>query len=134
MTGRRRGAGDASPRCRLFVYGSLMRGEPNHHVLGSSAVFLGLARTARRYRLLDLGPYPALVEGGSCSIAGELYEIASSILPELDRFEGPPDLYRRASIELDGGGVVTGYLAAAAALASGPHAVIECGDWRERPR
>jgi gamma-glutamylcyclotransferase (GGCT)/AIG2-like uncharacterized protein YtfP len=119
----------------LFVYGSLMRGEPNHHVLGSSAVFLGLARTARRYRLLDLGPYPALVEGGTCSIAGELYEIASSTLRKLDRFEGHPDLYRRASIELDGGGVATGYLAAAAAIASGsPHVVIECGDWRERVR
>lgn len=111
-----------------------MRGELNHHVLGTAAVFLGCARTAPRYRLLDLGPYPALVGGGACSIAGELYEIDAPTLCDLDRFEGHPDLYRRTSIELDTGELVLGYLAAGEALASGPHVTIDCGDWRGRMR
>ena len=48
----------------LFVYGTLRRGEPNHRELGE-ARFLGRARTAPVYELVDLGSFPGLLEGGS---------------------------------------------------------------------
>lgn len=84
----------------LFVYGSLLRGEDNHHVM-RGARLLGAARTAARYTLVDLGPYPAMVAGGATAIAGELYVVGAELLAELDAFEGHPDEYVRSAVELE---------------------------------
>ncbi len=121
-------------RARIFVYGTLMRGEVNHGWLGRArARFVGEAETAARYTLVDLGPYPALVEGGGTCVRGELHELDTAALPELDAFEGA---------EFARGRIV---LAAPAPLAlPEPHAwlgteravrgaaAIPCGDWRRR--
>ncbi|MEZ4299723.1 MAG: gamma-glutamylcyclotransferase family protein, partial [Polyangiaceae bacterium] len=69
----------------LFVYGSLLRGEDNHAVL-AGARFVATARTAPRYTLVDLGPYPALVPGGETEVSGELFEVGPALLTELDDF------------------------------------------------
>ena len=45
----------------IFVYRSLKRGYPQHHLL-NAATALGTARTQPLYRLFDLGSYPGLVE------------------------------------------------------------------------
>src|SRR4051812_88896 len=50
----------------LFFYGTLRRGERNHHVLAATgARFVGRAVTRDARRLVDLGPYPALLREGS---------------------------------------------------------------------
>ena len=75
---------------RLFVYGTLMRGEPNHHYLAQSR-FLGEARTEPAYTLVSLGAFPTMVPGGQTSVVGELYETDRRTLLAIDRLEGHPD-------------------------------------------
>jgi len=94
---------------RLFVYGSLKRGEQNHRHL-APARFVGEARTTPSFELLDLGEYPAMKLGGRTTIVGEVYELDEALLAALDRFEGHPDLYRRTTIALDDGAQVDAYL------------------------
>jgi gamma-glutamylcyclotransferase (GGCT)/AIG2-like uncharacterized protein YtfP len=84
----------------LFVYGTLRRGGSNHGEL-RDARFAGVAQTQPRYELVDLGGYPALIEGGQCSVSGELYEVDAALLCELDRFEEVPVLYERKRIALE---------------------------------
>jgi gamma-glutamylaminecyclotransferase len=91
----------------LFVYGSLKRGRRHHAELGG-ARFVGVARTAPEYRLLDLGEYPALA-AGCRAIEGELYEVTEALLVELDRFEG--DGYDRGVLHLSDGGTALAYFA-----------------------
>ena len=100
----------------LFVYGSLKRGRRHHAELGG-ACFVGVARTAPEYRLLDLGEYPALAAGGR-ALEGELYEVTHALLVELDRFEG--DGYERAAVRLEGGGVALAYFATSAVVGRAP--------------
>jgi gamma-glutamylcyclotransferase (GGCT)/AIG2-like uncharacterized protein YtfP len=44
--------------------------------------------------MLDLGPFPAVVEGKG-PIEGEVYEVDSSLLERIDLLEGHPNLYIR---------------------------------------
>ncbi len=113
----------------LFVYGTLMRGEASHALL-AGAPFLGDATTAARFTLVDLGAYPALVEGGSSAVQGELYASSAELLAVLDAFEEHPRVYRRAAIELAGGGAAEAYVLPAQ-LARGRPAIAG-GDWRGR--
>lgn len=80
----------------LFVYGTLKRGGVNHRLL-AEAKFLGLGWTERKFRLVDCGPYPAMLEHTTepMEIAGELYRIPESLLPALDELEDEGTLYRR---------------------------------------
>ena len=122
--------GPAVPRgVRLFVYGSLLRGEDNAHVI-ASARFVGEARTAPGFTLVDLGPYPALVRGGDTGVAGEIYEVDAAEVAALDDFEGHPDLYVREPIGLDDCSAAAAYLLPAGRAAGFP--VIAGGAWRER--
>ncbi len=79
-------------RVLLFAYGTLMRGEPAHDLLGD-ARWLGAADTEPAFTLLDMGDYPALLEGGTTRVAGEIYEIDASLLEALDRYEEAPEVY-----------------------------------------
>ena len=85
----------------LFVYGSLKKGFPANPLLRLQR-YLGVAWTAPRYILFNLGQFPGLVEG-SQSIWGELYEIDSTTLMQINEFEGVHSLvYELRSIDLDG--------------------------------
>lgn len=87
----------------MFVYGTLMGGGANHHVLRSlGATFVGRARTSAPRTLIDLGPYPAMTNDstGPCPITGEVWAIDPARLGALDRFEGVPSLYRRETISV----------------------------------
>jgi gamma-glutamylaminecyclotransferase len=120
---------DNGAAMRLFVYGTLMRGEPNHPLL-SRARYLGAASTAPCFALADLGGSPALVAGGRTAVAGELYAVGPVTLARLDRFERHPFLYRRATIPLADGSAAEAYLMEALAVAGCP--AIASGDWRRR--
>lgn len=83
----------------LFVYGTLLRGEPNHRLL-ATAVYRGPARTAPAFTLIDLGGFPALLDGGTTAIAGELYDVGHATLAQADRLEGHPHFYERVLVDL----------------------------------
>lgn len=92
----------------VFVYGSLKRGYYNHRLL-ARAEFVGAAQTETRYRLLDLGPHPALIEYPTAPLAvvGEVYRIDAATLADLDRLEVEGTEYRRIVVPvamLDGPG------------------------------
>jgi len=98
----------------VFVYGTLKRGQSNHGWLCKS-YFVKEARTAKKYLLYDLGPYPCLVaapHGKGKHINGELYQVTESVLRGLDTLEGVGyGLYERVRIKLlDTKEPVWGYL------------------------
>ena len=114
----------------LFVYGTLRRGEPNHRELGE-ARFLGHVRTAPVYELVDLGSFPALLEGGSTAVQGELYEVDEGWIGQLDAFEEAPELYDRKHVWLEGEAALAYVMRRDVA---GPAPRIPSGDWRRRPK
>jgi gamma-glutamylcyclotransferase (GGCT)/AIG2-like uncharacterized protein YtfP len=114
-------------RILLFVYGTLLSGEPNHALLGSSES-AGSARTAPAFDLLHLGDYPAMARGGHTAIAGELYWVDGATRDRLDEFEGHPSLYRRTRIALDDGRFAQSYVLCRRTTADDIR--IAHGDWR----
>jgi gamma-glutamylaminecyclotransferase len=114
----------------LFVYGSLLSGEPNHRRLKQSTL-LARCRTVARYTLVDLGAYPALLQRGTTSVLGEVYDVDEATLDSLDAFEGHPILYWRVPIRMRGGRAAAGYVLRQKALARG-RPILSGGDWRHR--
>ncbi|MCU7844333.1 MAG: gamma-glutamylcyclotransferase [Candidatus Thiodiazotropha sp. (ex Monitilora ramsayi)] len=82
---------------RVFVYGTLRRGEVNHHLM-SGAKYCGGHVTLPRYRMIHLGAYPGVVEGGNTAIVGEIFRVNGQQLVQLDRLEDYPRLYNRKLI------------------------------------
>ena len=114
---------------KLFVYGSLLAGEAHGARLGASRL-LGDACTEPRYTLVDLGPYPAMLEGGSTSVWGEVYDVDGDVLAALDDFEGHPDEYRRVPVRLLSGDSVDAYILPRAQALHGR--IIAGGSWKAR--
>ncbi len=102
----------SAAKTRLFVYGTLKRGQPRHRYLAEQT-FVATAATRPAYRLFSVGDYPALVHrADGLSIEGELWEVYDACLRMLDRVEGVEQgLYAREPIELlpphDGPNVAT---------------------------
>ena len=93
---------------RLFVYGTLKRGERAHERL-AGATYLGVVRTQPEYALVALGWYPGLV-AGTQSVVGELYDAPDTLLPALDAFESvETGLYERTLVTLDDGSTALTY-------------------------
>jgi gamma-glutamylcyclotransferase (GGCT)/AIG2-like uncharacterized protein YtfP len=114
---------------RVFVYGTLLRGEANHGLLAGAAL-LGPHRTAPGYTLYSLGAYPGLVTGGGTAVNGEVYRVDDGGLALLDRLEDYPRLYGRRLI-------VTSYGRAWVYLYRGSirdRPVLASGDWRDHSR
>ncbi|TVQ90319.1 MAG: gamma-glutamylcyclotransferase [Chromatiaceae bacterium] len=78
----------------VFVYGTLLAGQVNHHLLAGASC-LGSHRTSARYTLYLLGAYPGLVAHGHTAVTGEVYRVDRAGLCALDRLESYPHLYRR---------------------------------------
>lgn len=86
----------------LFVYGTLKKGERNHHILGDSK-FLGKATTVNKMLLLSYeSRFPLLINSKkertdfSC-VHGELYDVDEPTIQVLDIFE-PSFIYERKTI------------------------------------
>ena len=112
----------------IMAYGTLMQGEPNHHLLANSR-FLGEASTAPEFTLVNMGAYPAMVEDGTTAVKGEVYEVNAITLAELDSLEGAPVFYKRRMITLANGRRVIAYIMMPQKRTMG-RPVIEHGDWR----
>uniref|UniRef100_A0A673UTG7 Gamma-glutamylaminecyclotransferase n=1 Tax=Suricata suricatta TaxID=37032 RepID=A0A673UTG7_SURSU len=93
---------------RVFVYGTLKRGQPNHKVLldgaNGRAAFRGRARTAEPFPLVIAGEHniPRLLNlpGQGRRVEGEIYAVDEQMLSFLDEFEGCPDMYQRTSVRV----------------------------------
>jgi len=91
---------------RVFVYGTLKRGFPNHPLL-ESATWLGRARTTESWPLVIAGRWfvPCLLEqpGKGHRVRGEVYAVDTPTLAALDELEGvgEPDGYDRKAIEVE---------------------------------
>jgi gamma-glutamylcyclotransferase (GGCT)/AIG2-like uncharacterized protein YtfP len=100
------GAFDVAPgalpqeRQLVFVYGTLKRGEKNHHWL-EGASWQGEAELSG-VLLHDLGPFPMAVIGEGTAI-GEVYAVEERGLARLDELEGYPRLYDRQMLTLNDG-------------------------------
>ncbi|HLJ96881.1 MAG TPA: gamma-glutamylcyclotransferase family protein [Gemmataceae bacterium] len=87
----------------IFVYGTLKRGQRNNGFLAGQE-FRSVAQTLPRYRLVDNGAHPCLVEdpGHGVAVQGELWCVDEETLARLDKFEEVPRLFDRRAIDLTG--------------------------------
>ena len=76
----------------VFVYGTLMKGEPNHKFLEDSR-FLGVS-AIKGYEMYNVGWYPAIIPGEG-TVPGELYEVPEWEMKYIDGLEGEGSLYIR---------------------------------------
>lgn len=113
----------------LFAYGTLMRGFVRHRLLVGGTTLIGEGTV--RGRLLGLGRYPGLVEGGD-RVKGELYRVDDAqLLPAVDREEGYNFIRRRAVVTLIEGRRARAWIY----RYRGPReraVLIPAGDWRNR--
>ncbi|XP_015609380.1 putative gamma-glutamylcyclotransferase CG2811 isoform X2 [Cephus cinctus] len=92
-----------NPLHRVFVYGTLKRGEPNHGLIQNAefgyAKFLGIGRTIKKYPLVIATKYniPFLLKkpGIGNQILGEIYDVDTKMLTKLDELEEHPSFYVR---------------------------------------
>ena len=90
---------------RVFVYGSLKRGQWNHSLLsGLRAVFKGKTVTEQSYHMLSGSVaqsrrFPVLLDNypqsSARKVAGEIYHVDDECLAQMDRLERVPDSYER---------------------------------------
>lgn len=115
--------------CLLFVYDTLRQGEPLHAQLGDSR-FIGVASTLPAFSLVDLGPYAALLRGGSTAVVGELYAVSLQTRRHLDVERQVPLLFNREKVQLADGSEAESYLLPAD-KARGRRRLAH-GDWKQR--
>lgn len=88
---------------RVFVYGSLKTGHGNNRFL-REAELIGKCIIRGKYKLIDLGYYPGLVQvlsdkAAESAVLGEVYKLKKEHLDGLDMLEGHPDYYRREKVQ-----------------------------------
>ncbi len=114
---------------RLFVYGTLMRGEPGHATL-EKARFVELARTEARYTLVELGVHAGLLDAGSTAVVGEVYELDRHAMLACDKHCDHPARFRRDWIDLAGGTRAYAYFVHSDQARARRR--LHGGDWRAR--
>jgi len=96
---------------RVFVYGTLKTGFPNHHYM-RGATCIGGGRTSDAYPLVVGGawftPYLLPEKGSGHRVKGEVWDVPEHLMPALDHLESThlPNGYRRQRIPvvMDGSG------------------------------
>ena len=83
-------------RIRVFVYGTLMKGERAAGLL-EGAEYLG-NYILHNYAMIDLGEYPSIFKSKGHSVIGEVYSIPINWLPRLDEYECIGTLYHRQKV------------------------------------
>lgn len=86
---------------RIFVYGTLKSGMPNHSLITddkkSKLVF---DNAIIRGRMFSLGQYPAICPDHWGYSNGEVWEVSDETLAILDQLEGHPNFYTRHEVTL----------------------------------
>ncbi|MCI4378174.1 hypothetical protein PGIGA_G00212910 [Pangasianodon gigas] len=99
----------ATQMTRIFIYGTLKKGQPNHYRMldttKGNVKFLGRARTVDKYPLVIAGKYniPFLLNmpGEGQRVQGEIYSVDDPMLKFLDWFESCPKMYQRTQVLLE---------------------------------
>jgi len=91
----------------IFVYGTLLQGGSNHHILQAGEGRGPVPAALEDYALYQVTPwYPGIVPKPGRKVLGEVYEVSPELLTRLDRLEGVDvGLYRRelATVKTDDG-------------------------------
>lgn len=82
----------------VFVYGTLKRRGRNHRKLLCSK-YIGEGATGPSFRLVNLGRAPGVIPGNHC-VYGEVYEVDSDTLHDLDELENLGWVYDREEVEI----------------------------------
>lgn len=95
-----------SKEYKVFVYGTLREGDVRNGVLKDmqelgQAEFIKNATTYGIYKMVDLGAFPGIIEGGTTSIVGEIWGIDKYTKSYLDLMEGVPLLYEDKPIQIE---------------------------------
>lgn len=115
---------------KVFVYGTLMRGQRNHDFIEDSE-FLYEKKTKPLYSLYSLGAYPAMAGGGEISVSGEVFLLTKKDLKRIDCLEGHPKYYERKQIELEDGEIVDTYLMPEKKIHQHDGILIRPGNWKK---
>lgn len=126
---------------KVFVYGSLMSGMPNHARMRDAILLSKDARTENpEYELHELVEFsfPSAIRSPmGTTLFGEVYHVSDQLLAMMDYFEGHPDFFKRQEVQivLDGSEPFTCW------IYEGPESLsieglsqsvlIESGDWRK---
>ncbi|XP_056638636.1 putative gamma-glutamylcyclotransferase CG2811 isoform X1 [Diorhabda sublineata] len=94
---------------RVFVYGTLKRNEPNHSWFSKNTEgyykFIGEAKTVEKLPLIIATEYniPFILKspGNGYNVLGELYEVDSKVLSDLDILEDHPNFYVREKFNVE---------------------------------
>lgn len=79
---------------KVFVYGTLLQGHSNHHLL-SGARFLGRGKVKGLGLYAVTPSYPGAVPEEGEAVLGEVYAVTAELLAALDDFEDNGELYQR---------------------------------------
>lgn len=88
----------------VFVYGTLKKGKPNHHILDNAWTdYVGKATTVGHYRMWCIGfplimSVPADYDIFTAPVVGEVYAVDEQVMARLDRLENNGRMYRRQQI------------------------------------
>ena len=116
-------------RTRLFVYGTLLPGEPDHALL-AGAEALGPARTAQGFALVELPTLAGLVAEGAGVVVGEVFVLDPQILRGCDVKREIGRLFQRRRIALADGTEADTYLLEPDQVRGKRR--VKDGDWRAR--
>lgn len=100
---------DSTNMTQIFVYGTLKRGQPNHHCMfdtaNGKAEFLATACTTQKYPLVIATqhniPFLLNIPGNGHRIQGEIYKVDEQMLKFLDAFERVPTMYQRTPVMVE---------------------------------
>jgi gamma-glutamylcyclotransferase (GGCT)/AIG2-like uncharacterized protein YtfP len=84
---------------RVFVYGTLKRGESNYPLLERSSQFLGAAVTIPTYKMIATSFPIIMPEATGKPVAGEIYSVDDTTLARLDQLESEGRSYDRVLID-----------------------------------
>ena len=87
---------------KVFVYGTLMKGETNHDFL-QNATFLDKT-VIEGYDMYNVGWYPAIIDGEGLAI-GEVYRVPVEDMTSIDSLEGEGSLYEKRCVRITVNGV-----------------------------
>ena len=108
---------------RIFVYGTLKDGFPNHRYLWGCR-FIGI--DAVNGKLYNLGAFPGLKASEDGRVSGEVWECPAKTTETLDFLEGHPTFYKREPTVTVGGIEVQTYYYQGAC---DERSRIESGNW-----
>lgn len=87
-------------KTRVFVYGTLKSDQRSNSLLRDSKILSkGISKST--FRVFSKGFPMAVFDPSGHPLAGEVYEVSSEVLKDLDFYEGYPDFYDRKEIDVD---------------------------------